>query len=171
MMDIFTKKLSPISVWAFTITMLALLFGCVPSPVQATELTVGVLANEFSFGALMTAYNNGVIEEYLLQLVIDRIAANPAVSMFLLGLTASQPVLGFIANRTSNPIDNIFLILLNKILQTLTYNSSKNQPDVLDWKVMLTNKPSTWPDLIESKSAIDIVTMQDRLFYRSDIRA
>ena len=164
-MDIFTKKLSPISVWAFTITMLALLFGCVPSPVQATELTVGVLANEFSFGALMTAYNNGVIEEYLLQLVIDQIAANPTWSIILLGVTASQPLLGFIANRTSNPIDNAFLILLNKILQTLTYNSSKNQPDVLDWKVILTNKPSSWPNLLAIKSATDIVALQDRMFY------
>ena len=153
------------------IALSIMIVGASVMPVFAVEFTVGVFAHEFTFSGLLSAYNNGTAEAYLLQLVVDRIAANPTASIVLLGLTASQPVLGFIANRTSNPIDNAFLILLNKILQTLTYNSSKNQPDVLDWKVMLTNKPSTWPDLIESKSAIDIVTMQDRLFYRSDIRA
>ncbi len=168
MPNIFTQKLSPISVWVFTVMVLALLFGCVPSPVHAVEFTVDVFAHEFSFSGLMSAYNNGTAEAYLLQLVVDRIAANPTASMILLGLTASQPVLGFIANRTNNPIDNWLLILLNKILQTLTYNSSKNQPDVLDWKVMLMNKPSSWAGLIEVKSATDIVAMQDRLFDRVD---
>ncbi len=164
-LNIFTKKLSPLTCWIVTSIMLAFLFGCVPSPVQSAELTVGVMAHEFSFSALISAYNNDGVMEFLIQWLIERISDNPFLSLIFMGLTVFTPLLGFIASHTKNPIDNAVWILLNKILQSLSYSSSKNQPDVLSWKVMLSNKPSSWPDLIAVKAATDIVAMQDRMFH------
>ncbi len=164
-LDILTKNLSPLCTWAATFIMVAVMFVCVPSPVQAAELTVGVFAHDFSFSALISAYNSGTTTEFLAQFLIERIADNPGLSIILMTLSAGMPLLGLLANRTSNPIDNAMLILLNKILQTLTANSSRNQPDVLSWKVMLTNRPTSWPDLMAVKTASDIVAIQDRAFY------
>jgi hypothetical protein len=166
MLDLFTKKLSPLTTWGVTSIMLAFMFGCVPSPVQATELTVGVFAHEFSFSALISAYNNDGVAEFLTQYLIERIADNPFLSLLLMGLTLATPLLGFIASRTKNPIDNMILILLNKILHSLSYSTSDNQPDVLSWKVMLTNNPAKWPGLIEVKAATAIVALQERMYYQ-----
>ena len=168
MRNILTMKLSPLSTWATTFVMLGLMFACVPSPVQAAELTVGVRAHEFSFSALITAYNNDGVAEFLAQYLIERIADNPLLSLLLMGLTLATPFLGFIASRTKNPIDNIILILLNKILHTLSYSTSDNQADVLSWRTMLTNKPKKWPDLIEVKTLKGVVAMQDRIFDRTE---
>ncbi len=170
MLDLFTKKLSPLTAWGITSIMLAFLFGCVPSPVQAAELTVGVFAHEFSFSALISAYNNDGVAEFLIQWLIERISDNPFLSLMFMGLTVFTPFLGFIASRTKNPIDNMILILLNKILHTLSYSTSDNQPDVLSWREMLTNWPASWPSLIEVKTLTGIVAMQDRLYDQARAR-
>ncbi|MEH6347774.1 MAG: hypothetical protein V7785_21950 [Bermanella sp.] len=146
------------------IVLVALAFGISCMPASAVELTVGVLSHDLSVNALMSAYNAGTLETYLLQLVIDRIAGNPTMSMILIGLTASQPVLGFIANRTNNPLDNAFWIFINKVLQTLTFNSSTNQPDVLSWTQMLTNYPRDWPALLVIKAADETIYIRERIF-------
>ncbi len=169
MLNILTMKLSPLSTWATTFVMAGLVFASVPLPVQAAELTVGVFAHEFSFSALITAYNNGGVAEFLAQYLIERIADNPGLSMLLMSVTVLTPVLGLIASHTKNPIDNAVWIFLNKVLQSLSYSTSKNQPDVLSWRVMLTNRPTSWADLIAVKAATDIVAMQDRMFYPNNI--
>lgn len=161
----FTKKLSALTVWGATAVMLAFMFGCVPPPVQAAELTVGVMVHEFSFGALISAYSNDTVMELLTQWLIERIADNPFLSLLLTGLVVFTPVLGFIASHTKNPIDNAVWILLNKILQSLSYSSSKNQPDVLSWKAMLTHWPTSWPTLIGRKTNSDIKAIQARQFH------
>ncbi len=149
----------------FLITLVALVIGVSCMPAHSIELTVGVFAHEFSFSALITAYNNDTVMEFLTQWLIACIADNPLLSLLFMGLTVFTPVLGSIASHTKNPIDNAVWILLKKILHSLSYNSSKNQPDVLSWKVMLSNKPSSWPDLIEVKTATGIVALQDRMFH------
>ncbi len=165
MLDLFTKRLSPLTVWVLTAAMMCVLFACVPSPVEAEELTDNVMTHEYSLSALISAYNNDGVMEFLTRWLIDRISDNPLLSLLFMALTVFTPLLGFIASHTKNPIDNAVWILLNKILQSLSYSSSKNQPDVLSWKVMLTNKPASWPDLITVKAATDIVAIQDRMFY------
>jgi len=149
--------------------MVGLMFACVPSPVQAAELSVGVLAHDFSFSALISAYNSDTLPHFFAQWAIEYIAENPRWSMLLGAVTVLTPLLGIIASHTKNPIDNAVWILLNKVLQSLSYSTSKNQPDVLSWRVMLTNRPTSWADLIAVKAATDIVAMQDRMFYPNNI--
>jgi hypothetical protein len=120
---------------------------------------------ELSIGGLWSAYGSeGGLAGYLIEIVITKIALNPLISVLLLGLSASMPLIGFIANRTKNPIDNAVMILINKILQTLAFNTSTNQPDVLPWKVMLSNKPYKWPELLVVKIAEDTVGIRERVF-------
>ncbi len=122
-----------------------------------------LMAFEFSVESLMTAYNAGSLTDYLAQFLIARISDHPVIALTLAGLTASQPLLALIANKTDNPHDNRALILINKVLQTLTYGTSKNQPDVPTWKELLTNKPSVWPELVEVKTVVDVMELSARL--------
>jgi len=129
----------------------------------AGVFAVPALSAEFSVGDLINAYNEGSVTDYIVLVVIEKIAANPVVSLVLMGLSASMPLIGFIANRTKNPIDNALLIFLNKVLQTLSFNTSLNQPDVLSWKDMLTNNPKYWAAMIESKAIKEKNRLVDRV--------
>ncbi|MEY8205402.1 MAG: hypothetical protein RPR40_10040 [Bermanella sp.] len=117
-----------------------------------------------SIDGLLVAVGSGTVDSYLAAGLTSMISARPVLATFLVALPVYFPLLGFIANRTANPLDNAMLILINKILQTLTANSSKNQPDVLSWAVMLTNKPTIWSDLIAAKAGSDISKLKHKLF-------
>jgi len=125
--------------------------------------TVPVMAAEFSVGDLFAAYSEGTMTDYIVLVIIEKIAENPTVSLVLLGLSASMPLIGFIANRTKNPIDNAVMIFLNKVLQTLAFNTSTNQPDVLSWSEMLSNKPKYWPAMVADKALMDGFDMRERV--------
>ncbi len=79
------------------------------------------------------------------------ILVNPIAGVALTSFAATVPVLGLLANWTENPKFNTWAIALNKVVQTITFGTSKNQPDVLSWKEMLTNSPKLWPELIDDK--------------------
>jgi len=79
-------------------------------------------------------------------------SSNPTAGIVLAILAALQVLLNPIANWTKNPKYNIAAILLNKLVQLLTFGSAKNQPDVLTSLEMVTNRPSKWPELIKEKS-------------------
>ena len=95
----------------------------------------------------------GSLSDNLQALLVAKVQAHPQYALFVGALSAAMPVIGWVANYTSNPIDNAFLIALNKVLQTLVTNSSRNQPDVLSWRAMFTNKPSQWPALLKQQMA------------------
>ncbi len=137
------------------IVLVAMAIGVSCMPLQAAELSVD---------GLLVAYSNAAMTDYLVLIVTNAIAANPTLSLLLMGLSLLTPFIGFIANRTANPIDNALLILINKILQTLSFNGPKNQPDVLSWQDMLTNKPSAWPDLLATNMMTKGNDLKDRGF-------
>ncbi len=103
-------------------------------------------------------------QDAILGFVVERIKDHPTVSLTLMGVTSAMPLLGYIANQTKNPIDNALHIALNKVVQLFTFNTAKNQPDVLSVKQMLTNKPSKWPKLIADKVAVEHRALSKRLF-------
>jgi hypothetical protein len=137
------------------IVLVALAFSFFALPTFAVELTID---------GFMAAYSDATLSDYFIQFVVEKIADNPVLSLFLLGLSSVMPLIGFIANRTANPIDNALLILINKVLQTLSFNASKNQPDVLSWTEMLTNKPSQWPDILATNMMTKGNDLKDRAF-------
>ena len=87
----------------------------------------------------------------VLPFLLKAAAANPVVATGLAIFAFAQPFIGFIANKTKNPHVGKVAILGNKLLQMMTFNSSKNQPDVLSVGEMLTTKPSSWEDKIRDK--------------------
>ncbi|MEY8247317.1 MAG: hypothetical protein RPT11_02950 [Bermanella sp.] len=93
----------------------------------------------------------GTLPEYLQSLLVAAVQANPQSASIVAVLGLAMPLLAWVANRTANPIDNALLIALNKLMQTVVINPATNQPDVLSWKDMLTNKPKHWPALLRSK--------------------
>ncbi|MEY8204171.1 MAG: hypothetical protein RPR40_03765 [Bermanella sp.] len=97
---------------------------------------------------------SGTLSDYLETALVAAIQANPHYTLIVGGISAAMPAIAWVANRTSNPIDNAFLIALNKLLQTLTGNTAHNQPTVLSLKQMLTNKPSAWPALLRAKMSV-----------------
>lgn len=131
-------------------------------------LVAGLLAGcanvEMNTTDFLYHYERGELSEYVVGYIIQHIQANPSLTLLFTGISLSMPLLGFIANQTKNPIDNAVLIFLNKVVQTLTFNSSKNQADVLSWLDMLTNKPSKWPSMLESQIAGKSLELQDRIF-------
>lgn len=137
------------------IVLVAMSFSFLAMPTMAVELTAD---------ALIAAYNDSVMTEFLVQYVTGYIAANPVLSLSMLGLSFAMPFIGFIANRTANPIDNAVLIFINKVLQTLSFNGPKNQPDVLSWQDMLTNKPSLWADILATNMMTKGNDLKDRGF-------
>ena len=110
------------------------------------------LTGALSVMAAETAGGTGLdLTAIVLPFLIKAAAANPAVATGLAIWAFAQPFVGFIANKTKNPHIGKVAILGNKVLQLMTFNSSKNQPDVLSVSEMLTTKPSSWEDKIRDK--------------------
>jgi len=131
------------------------LVACYPAFAGVTAGLDPVVAETVRAGAdpVVADQVESAIVEYVRGRVDVLFEKFPVLATILMVLSASLPLLGLIANRTANPTDNWVLILINKILQTLTANSSVNQMDVLPWRVMLTNKPDTWPWLLQDQIA------------------
>ncbi len=91
------------------------------------------------------------IADWVLGKITAFFKSNPTAGIVLAILAALQVLLNPIANWTKNPKYNKAAILLNKLVQLLTFGSAKNQPDVLTAYEMVTNRPSKWPDLINDK--------------------
>ncbi len=134
---------------------MALAFGISCMPASAVE---------FSVEGLIAASSSGTVLDYLAAFAIDQISANPVIAVPLLALSSALPLISLIANRTKNPLDNALLIFINKVLQTLTFNSSTNQPDVLSWTQMLTNHPRDWPALLVIKASDETIYIRERIF-------
>lgn len=126
----------------FFLAAILAVFGCMPA-VSEPVMLQSVINPELT---------ESPIANWAISQLVERFGDNPTVLTAITLLTMAMPLLMFIANHTKNPHDNALLILLNKILQTLTGGSAKNQADVLRWKTLLTNKPSKWPELIYEKS-------------------
>ncbi len=125
---------------AFVLIAMLLMAGC---------------AVEISSAVAIEAMFNGSLTAYLESVLVAAVQANPHYTLVMGATTVAMPVIGWLANRTDNPIDNAIMIGINKVVQTLAMNSSRNQPNVLSWKQMLTNKPSTWPALLRSKMSVE----------------
>lgn len=110
-----------------------------------------VMAAESGTGAGMD------LTSILLPFILKAAAANPIVATALAIFAMAQPIIGYIANKTNNPKMNKVAIFGNKVLQTMTFNSSKNQPDVLSWKEMATTKPKHWADKIQDKVITNVI--------------
>lgn len=95
--------------------------------------------------------DNSPIAGWILGKVAAFFGSNPTAGIVLVVLAALQLVLNPIANWTKNPTYSKAAILLNKLMQMLTFVSAKNQPDVLTITEMLTSRPSKWPGLIRNK--------------------
>ncbi len=122
--------------------------------VAAIALPVTALASVIDTGEVIKAAADGSLADYLSPILITAIKNSPQAAMVVGGISALMPFISLVANRTANPIDNAVMILLNKLLQTLAFNSAHNQPDVLSWPQMLTNKPSSWADLLRDKLSV-----------------
>lgn len=130
------------------------LYAC-GSAAVATDLTIDGIAS---------AVESDSFVDYMVLVIANKIMEHPVLALVLTALSAAMPLLGLIANQTKNPIDNAALIFLNKLVQTLTFATSKNQPDVLSWRQMISNRPSSWPMLIAEKVAQDQMTLNKRVF-------
>lgn len=89
--------------------------------------------------------------DLILPFLIDAAATNPIIATCLAVFAMSQPLIGIIANRTKNPHVGKFAIFGNKVLQLMTFNSSKNQPDVLSVSDMIKTPPKRWEEKIRDK--------------------
>ncbi|MGB2065749.1 MAG: hypothetical protein ACPHUL_11345 [Marinomonas gallaica] len=89
--------------------------------------------------------------ELLLPFLINAASANPIVATGLAIFAMFQPIIGIVANKTKNPHVGKLAIFGNKVLQLMTFNSSKNQPDVLSVKDMIKTPPSKWESKIKDK--------------------
>ena len=89
--------------------------------------------------------------DLILPFLIDAAATNPIIATCLAVFAMSQPLIGIIANRTKNPHVGKFAIFGNKVLQLMTFNSSKNQPDVLSVSDMIKTPPKHWEEKIRDK--------------------
>jgi len=153
------KKIMCVLVGALALIACSPAFSVVPALEQFTDSVAQVAdAVETTVNTTVSKVEADVgatVESTLVGWVRERVNAlldgYPNIGAFLLLLTTSMPVLALLANKTANPTDDWVLMLINKILQTVTYNTSTNQPDVLSWKQMLTHKPSSWPWLVEDK--------------------
>ncbi len=164
------KKIICVLVGALALIACSPAFSVVPAIEQFTE-SVAHAAD-----AVETAINTTVskveadvastVESTLVGWVRERVNAlldgYPNVGAFLLLLTTSMPVLALLANKTANPTDDWILMLINKILQTVTYNTSTNQPNVLSWKDMLTHRPNDWPWLVQDKVLNETAGLRDK---------
>lgn len=116
---------------------------------DAVETTVNTTVSKVEADVAATV--ESTLVGWLRERVNTLLDGYPNIGAFLLLLTTSMPVLALLANKTANPTDDWVLMLINKILQTVTYNTSTNQPNVLSWKDMLTHRPSSWPWLVQDK--------------------
>lgn len=89
--------------------------------------------------------------ELLLPFLINAATTNPIIATCLAVFAMSQPLIGIIANRTKNPHVGKFAIFGNKVLQLMTFNSAKNQPDVLSVSDMIKTRPKHWEEKIRDK--------------------
>lgn len=113
--------------------------------------TSAVLATEFSLDGVVNAIESESLIDYLVLVIANKYMEHPVVALTLTGLSLAMPFIGWLANQTKNPVDNAVLIFINKLLQTFVFNTSKNQPDVLSWKELLTNSPMRWSALTKNK--------------------
>lgn len=140
---------------AFALIACSPVFSAVPAFDQLTDSVDKVVVATTAAVDVVDSSAATTIESTVVDWLRSRLNAllddYPNFGAFLLLLTASMPVLALLANKTPNPTDDWVLMLINKILQTVTYNTSTNQPNVLSWKEMLTHRPSSWPWLVQDK--------------------
>ena len=91
------------------------------------------------------------LADLILPFLIDAAGTNPIIATCLAVFAMLQPLIGIIANRTKNPHFGKFAIFGNKVLQLMTFNSSKNQPDVLSVSDMIKTPPKHWEEKIRDK--------------------
>jgi len=149
---------------AFALMACSPAFSAVPVIDQVTDSVAQVVVATTAAVDVVDSAAATTIESTVVDWLRSRLNAfldgYPNIGAFLLLLTASMPVLALLANKTANPTDDWVLILINKILQTLTYNTSTNQPNVLSWKDMLTHRPSDWPYLVQDKVLNDTARLR-----------
>jgi hypothetical protein len=113
---------------------------------------VAGLSGALTVMAAETSPDSGLdLTSILLPFLLKAAAANPVVATGLAIFALAQPLIGLIANKTKNPRVGKVAIFGNKLLQMMSFNSSKNQPDVLSVREMLTTKPSNWQSKIRDK--------------------
>ena len=160
-----------------TIMMGLMLFACATSPAAAsngenTSALLGLAAdlmdgsdtvdasngydetNSAITGPVYSADKTPELANVIAGVVSLLMAKHPIGSSIVALLVALMPLLQILANWTKNPRDNAALILINKILQTITLTPSQNQLGVLPWSTMLKVPPSKWPDLIKDTDVI-----------------
>lgn len=151
------KKIICVLVGALALIACSPAFSVVPAIEQFTEsVTHAAEAVETGVNLIVVSeYGSNTAESVSVGWITARammfLGRHPNIGAFLLLLTSLMPVLALLANKTANPTDDWILMLINKILQTVTYNTSTNQPNVLSWKQMLTHRPSSWPWLVQDK--------------------
>lgn len=118
--------------------------------VEAIEVLAGEAVTD-KVAPVIALASDSPITDWVLLKISQLIGDYPVVDTVLSVFGFLVLILGPLANWTKNPRYSSAAILLNKLIQLLTFGSAKNQPDVLSVKEMLTNKPRTWPSLIRYK--------------------
>ena len=128
------------------------MFNKITSQVLKFVFAIAGLSGAFTVMAAEPGASTGLdLTAIVLPFLMKAAAANPIIATGLAIFAMAQPFIGFIANKTKNPHVGKVAILGNKVLQLMTFNSSKNQPDVLSVGEMLMTKPSSWEDKIRDK--------------------
>lgn len=154
-----------------TTLILSALFAIADSVSSAAKITRSAFSNTLAYvlkpliavAGLSTAATVMAVEsvgapdislgliDLILPFLIDKAATNPIIATCLAVFAMSQPLIGIIANRTKNPHVGKFAIFGNKVLQLMTFNSAKNQPDVLSVSNMIKTRPKHWEEKIRDK--------------------
>ena len=137
-------------------------FCAFPAVEQVTDSVAQVVIAADAGSVVAATTIEVTIVDWVRERVLALLDGYPKIGAFLLLLTTSMPVLALLANKTTNPTDDWVLMLINKILQTVTYNTSTNQPNVLSWKDMLTHRPSDWPWLVQDKVLNDTARLRHK---------
>lgn len=133
-------------------------FNKITAQVLKFVFAIGGLSGALTVMAAESSPDAGMdLTSILLPFILKAAAANPIVATALAIFAMAQPLIGYIANKTNNPKVNKVAIFGNKVLQTMTFNSSKNQPDVLSWKDMATTRPKHWADKIRDKVITNVI--------------
>mgnify|MGYP006094240577 CR=1 FL=1 len=97
--------------------------------------------------------DGALVAAALVGLVVNKYPIGSTVVALLIAL---MPLLQLLANSTPNPKDNALLIFINKVLQSLTLTSSKNQINTASWSTLLTTRPKHWPDAIRTEDVLKV---------------
>ena len=97
--------------------------------------------------------DGAVVAAALVGLIVNKYPIASTIAALLIAL---MPLLQLLANSTPNPKDNALLIFINKVLQSLTLTSSKNQINTASWSTLLTTRPKHWPDAIRTEDVLKV---------------